>query len=141
MNTENHYAYAIEFMIPRRLDGMNEIIASSKREIKFLRRRKKRVYEITQRKAELEAFIGVQIRRQLPRDLHIAKLFVDFIWLEHDARRDPDNIAAGKKFILDALVKSGIISNDGHATIVGFSDTFFTGCKRPGVRVVLKVIL
>lgn len=38
--------------------------------------------------------------------------------------RDPDNIASAKKFILDALKDLGIIKEDTHKYIAGFTDSF-----------------
>jgi len=39
-------------------------------------------------------------------------------------RKDPDNVAFGIKFILDGLVKSGIIVNDGSKQIRNIHHTF-----------------
>lgn len=47
---------------------------------------------------------------------------VIFEWYEKSSRRDADNIASSKKFILDALQKSGIIPNDNQKYIKGFTD-------------------
>lgn len=48
-------------------------------------------------------------------------------WMERTARRDNDNIAFGKKFILDALVASGILPDDSRKWVRGFSETFPVG--------------
>ena len=45
-------------------------------------------------------------------------------WVEENRKRDPDNIAFAKKFILDALVKAGKLPNDGHRWIKGLEDKF-----------------
>mgnify|MGYP001564762345 CR=1 FL=1 len=62
---------------------------------------------------------------------------VCFIWGEENKRLDVDNVAAAKKFVLDALVTAGILSNDGWAQVVGFTDNFTlkTGGSPPGVMV------
>ena len=54
-----------------------------------------------------------------------------FIWNEPTTRRDPDNIAFAKKFILDGMVAAGIIKNDGWKNIGGFVDRFVhhKGCQ------------
>ena len=54
-------------------------------------------------------------------------VWVRFEWYEESRRRDKDNVAAGKKFILDALQKAGILSGDGNRNIVGFADSFVYG--------------
>lgn len=50
--------------------------------------------------------------------------FIKFEWHERTRKRDCDNIASAKKFILDALQKSEIIKNDNQKYITGFSDVF-----------------
>lgn len=49
---------------------------------------------------------------------------IDFIWYEDNRRRDYDNIAFAKKFILDAMVKSGKIQDDNRRFVKGFTDVF-----------------
>jgi len=49
---------------------------------------------------------------------------INFIWCEENKRRDLDNVAFAKKFILDALVKSGKLINDNQKYVRGFQDTF-----------------
>ena len=52
------------------------------------------------------------------------KVRIDFVWEEKDARRDLDNICASRKFILDAMVEMGIITNDNRKCLGAFSDSF-----------------
>ena len=47
-----------------------------------------------------------------------------FTWIEKDKRRDLDNIAFAKKFILDALVNDGILKDDSYRYVRGFTDDF-----------------
>lgn len=47
-----------------------------------------------------------------------------FVWHEPNKRRDKDNVAFAKKFILDALQKSGRLKNDNNNYIAGFTDRF-----------------
>lgn len=49
---------------------------------------------------------------------------VEFAWHERTAKRDCDNIASVKKYILDAMQKQGIIPNDNQKYIKGFTDKF-----------------
>ena len=60
------------------------------------------------------------------------------LWKETNKRRDPDGFIVAKKFILDALVQSNIIPNDGWSEIAGFTDEFVVDPKQPGVWVTLK---
>lgn len=47
-----------------------------------------------------------------------------FTWIEENKRRDYDNIAFAKKFILDALVQAGTLKDDNRKIVVGFEDRF-----------------
>lgn len=49
---------------------------------------------------------------------------LNFIWHEKNKKRDPDNVAFCKKFILDGMVKAKLITNDGHKQIVSLTDEF-----------------
>src|SRR3990167_2438926 len=62
-----------------------------------------------------------------------------FTWYLKNAKKDPDNTAFSKKFILDGLVKAGILFNDNMEWIIGFEDQFKIDDKNP--RVELKFLL
>lgn len=47
---------------------------------------------------------------------------VHFEWHERTKKRDADNIASAKKFILDALVKNGVLVDDSRKYVKGFYD-------------------
>lgn len=59
-------------------------------------------------------------------------------WVEENRRRDLDNVGFGKKFIQDGLVKAGIIKNDTHHEIAGFSDSFEYDAKNPRIVVMIE---
>ena len=52
---------------------------------------------------------------------------IHFHWIEGNKRRDLDNICFAKKFILDALVKAGKLSDDNRKIVTAFTDTFEYG--------------
>jgi len=56
--------------------------------------------------------------------IHIDKLFIYMIWHEKSKRRDPDNIVAFAKFILDSLQQTNVIKKDNWAHIKGIKNTF-----------------
>lgn len=58
---------------------------------------------------------------------------ISFVWYEENKRRDLDNIAFAKKFILDALVKSGRLINDNQKYVQGFEDKFVYDSEFKGV--------
>ena len=66
-------------------------------------------------------------------------VYLSFHWIEKGKKRDPDNIAFAKKFVLDALVKGGHIPNDTARYIAGFSDTFAQGAEY-GLRLHIKEV-
>lgn len=68
--------------------------------------------------------------------LPVSKAFFRFTWHEASRRRDLDNITAGgRKLILDALVLSGILEDDGWDEVSGWSDEFRVSKELPGVEV------
>ena len=52
---------------------------------------------------------------------------IHFHWIEDNKRRDYDNIAFAKKFILDAMVRGGYLKDDNRRYVQGFTDTFEYG--------------
>jgi hypothetical protein len=81
--------------------------------------------------------IGWEIKRQHLRPM--GRVFIRWTWQEKDERRDPDNFAGiGKKFVLDSLVKNGILKNDGWKQIAGWTDTWVVVPLSPGVTVILE---
>ena len=58
-----------------------------------------------------------------------------FTWYLRDKRKDPDNVAFAKKFILDGFQQCGFMSNDNWAHIIGFVDEFFVDKEHPRVEI------
>lgn len=90
-------------------------------------------YQGSKMKRDLEATIGLFIGR-LPRFEKPVK--IHFHWIEANKRRDYDNVAFAKKFILDALVKRGKLKDDNRRFVTGFTDTFAYG---PKTKVILYI--
>ena len=86
-------------------------------------------------KRKAEEFIMWEIRSQLKNWTTERPVFLLFRWVERDMRRDHDNVAFAKKFVQDALVKSGVIRGDGWKHVTGFVDLFAVDKKNPGVEV------
>lgn len=63
------------------------------------------------------------------------KVRASFLWHEETRRRDPDNVAAGQKFVLDGLVKAGVLAGDGWNQIASLAHDFRVTPDRPGVEV------
>lgn len=88
------------------------------------------------RKIEIESDLIRQIVAAKLQPIDQARL--EFLWIERNQKRDKDNIAAGRKFILDALVQAGIIPGDGWRHVAGFTDEFGISSECPGIKVVLR---
>lgn len=81
-------------------------------------------YQAAAYKRQIESDIMWFIK-PLPR--YEKPVVIDFVWYEENRKRDPDNVASAKKFILDALVKAGKLQGDSSKYVEGFSDRFFYG--------------
>lgn len=88
------------------------------------------------KKAEIK--ITSYIQQQLHGVNTVDKCTIRFVWVEKDKRRDLDNIAFAKKFILDALVSNGILKGDGWSCVTGFSDSFNVDKERPRIEVYIE---
>ena len=77
-------------------------------------------------KREIEEVIGWSIKQALTSKAlrkPSGAVMVRFEWHERTKKRDADNIAFSKKFILDALVKCGVLEDDSRKYVKGFYDT------------------
>jgi Holliday junction resolvase RusA-like endonuclease len=61
---------------------------------------------------------------------------IKFLWIEGNKKRDLDNIAFGKKFILDTMVKCGKLKNDNRKNVYAFTDNFDYGKE---TKVILEI--
>ncbi len=117
--------------VPGPLPGENEIIAAAKgfggRGIGYS----------TMKKAWTLAVAQAALRANLPL---LARARFTLIWHERAKRRNPDNIAAGIKFILDGLVSAGVLQNDGWGEIASWSNEFVVDKEFPGVEVVIDPV-
>lgn len=86
---------------PGRLPGLNEIIDAAKQG-----RGKYQPYAIMKDRYTSE--IG-WLAKKLPA---YNRVDIVITWYEPNLRRDPDNIMAGQKFILDGLVAGGALPKD-----------------------------
>lgn len=111
------------FTIPSRLPGLNELLGWS---TSFYLRGGKRLSKYTECKRNLTD--GIAALAKAARLKPVERCHLTFYWTEPNRRRDPDNIAAGgRKLILDALVKAGVLQNDGWQQISAWQDVFDVG--------------
>lgn len=88
-------------------------------------------------KKQWSRIIGQEIMRQHLRPME--RVFIRWTWQEKTERRDIDNVTGiGKKFVLDALVTMGILTNDGWKQIAGWTDEWIVVPESPGVSLILE---
>lgn len=127
------------FFIPERLPGMNEMIDARLRFFTIKKGRQHiRISKYDNLKKKTERVITECIKGALLKPMNYVNVL--FCWVEPKRNRDKDNIAAGKKFIFDALMTTGIIKGDGWRHVSGFSDDFVVNKDKPGVWVTLEEV-
>ncbi len=119
-NLQSRTVFSLCVMIPGELPSLNQIIDADR----------------------CNRFVGAKLKRQamntvvpyLPRTPLSTPVAVDIHFCSKNARRDPDNIAAGAtKIIFDAMQRAGILENDGQKQIAELHYTFSIDPKNPHI--------
>jgi hypothetical protein len=95
--------------IPHRFTSLNEYI-NAERTNRYMAAKIKK----SETKIAADAFRGLQPI--------VEPCIVRFTWVVNNKRRDLDNIAFAKKYILDGAVDVGFIQGDNMKYIIGFED-------------------
>ena len=122
-------AREFELFIPGPLPGLNEMIAAAKSGRRGGNRYAKRKKDWTE-------YIRDLISECTPSPMAAVSLVIRYY--EPNRKRDKDNIAAGKKFIIDALVSAGVIPNDGWKHLRGWRESFHIDRNSPGVSITIR---
>ena len=101
------------FTVEQRLTSYNE----------HEKKRRANRYRANADKVKMENIIGWRIRKARLNPVSSPQ-WVIFEWHEKTKRRDKDNVASAKKFVLDALQKTNILPKDSNRYIAGFTDRF-----------------
>ena len=91
-------------------------------------------------------FMGAKIKRdeteRVAMECRVCSLeaclepvMLHFTWYMSNDRKDLDNVAFAKKFILDGMVVAGILYDDSHKWVKGFTDSFVIEKGNPRVEV------
>lgn len=93
--------------------------------------------QYTAMKAQWATRVQAHVREQrvepCPNGAHVV-----FRIVEVDRRRDPDNLASGAmKFVLDGLVKAGVLKNDGWSGVLSLGFEFDINPNKGSVEVTL----
>jgi hypothetical protein len=114
--------------LPWRLPGQNEIVAAAKGAGGTGRH-----YATLKAKLTNDIALHAYAAKLKP----VPRAYFHFLWHEKNRQRDPDNISAGKKFILDSLVVAKVLENDGWGQVEGWSDRFLVSAS-VGVLVTIE---
>lgn len=116
----------MKLTIPGTLPGLNDYIGALDKS----RHAGAALKKTAQRK------VAICARTQLRKFRPNGPVWMKYIWYERNRRRDKDNTSSfGRKVIQDALVKAGILENDGWVQIEGFSDEFRVDAKHPRIEI------
>lgn len=117
--------------IPGKLDNLNDYISACRTN----------QYKGAQLKHKNERVVLQAVYGQLGKTQIHKPVCMTYRWYEKNRRRDLDNISSfGRKVIQDALVKAGVLENDGWRNITGFSDEFFVDADNPRVEVEIEEV-
>lgn len=93
-------------------------------------------YAGAEMKATAEKPIILLARSQLRGVRVKPPVYLRYHWAEPNMKRDKDNIAGfGMKVIQDAIVRAGVLPDDGWKHIEGFSHTFSVDRKKPHITI------
>lgn len=115
------------FVIAGRMPGYNE-------QLKATNKDRRKGNQMKQRETDRAAWAA--IASNMPR--FDCPVIVRFAWYEPNEKRDLDNVAFAKKYILDGLQRAKVIPNDNPKHVVGFTDTF--GVDKANPRIEVEVV-
>lgn len=118
-------------VIEGRFHGMNEFIAANRQHPKAGNRMK----------MEAESIISAYVRKNM-KDTEVKEpVILHYKYYEQNARRDMDNISGFfHKVFQDAIVKCGVLKNDGWKNIRGFTDKFYIDKDQPRIEVTIEEV-
>lgn len=119
-------------VIPGRLNNLNDYISAERTNR----------YKGAKMKSDNERDAVFAIRECLRGVKITSPVFMEYLWVEKDKRRDLDNISSfGRKVIQDSLVKCHVLANDGWKEIIGFSDRFAVDHDNPRIEVRIREVI
>lgn len=117
----------MKFVINGRLDGLNEYINACR----------DNKYRANTMKRENEFMVFIAIKQAKLKKVTKYPVCLHITFYEPNYRRDLDNISFATKFILDALVKSGVLEDDGQKYVGGLEYEFKKSKENPRIEVEL----
>lgn len=86
-------------------------------------------------KQEATEIVHFETLKQMPKKFKMIETpsYFVFEWYCKNERKDPDNVASAKKFILDGFQTAGLIKNDNWNGVLGFEDYFTVDKSMPKI--------
>lgn len=117
---------AVKLVIPGTLPNLNDYIEALDRNR----------HKGAALKRQTERIVIICAKSQLRGVSFKVPVVMRYTWYEPNRRRDKDNVSSfGRKCIQDALVRAGVLKNDGWGEVDSFSDSFDVDKKKPRVEV------
>jgi Holliday junction resolvase RusA-like endonuclease len=117
----------VNFTIPGSLPSLNEIIDAGKSHWGNYSSMKKEntnlIVLLTKKVPQIEKPFNIRIK-----------------WISENTRKDPDNVAAGVKFILDGLYHGAVIPQDTHRYVKRITHEFGTDARKPRIEVEIEEV-
>lgn len=126
--TPNTDKQVLVIQIPHRLPCLNEMEDAARRN----------KYAAATMRKKFKGLCQVCIREANKQNLRFEQIVIHILWREPNKRRDPDNICAGIKIVLDALVAEKVILNDGWKQVRRIENEFVVRRDNPGLMVVVR---
>lgn len=118
---------AQKLIIPGRLPSLNEYV-NDQRANRYAGHKSKKV---------ADSVVQSAITQSRLKPVQTYPIALKITYYEKNRRRDPDNFAFAKKFILDGLQKAGIITGDGWSQIQGWEESWEVDKENPRIEVLL----
>lgn len=121
-----------KLIIEGRLPGLNELLGAANAGYRLGNKLKQAAQDV----------VAWHIRQQLRGVRYANPIILHYAYYEPNRKRDKDNIAGGvHKVVQDALVKQGVIKNDGWKGVAGFTDLVFeVDRQNPRIEVTIEEV-
>lgn len=103
-----------------------------------INRNRTNVYLANKLKKDNEAIIKAYILKSKVKKVENYPIDLKIKWYEKDRRRDADNVYSAIKFILDAMVDTGVIAGDSRKYVRNISNEIYVDKDNPRIEVEIK---
>lgn len=114
-------------VIPGRMPGLND----------YVRAERSNRFAASKMKKQQTERAGIAAVEQCMPSFN-GRVEIIFTWVEENRRRDMDNVAFAKKFILDGLVRAGVIRDDTPRYVAELADRFDYDKQHPRIEVEVR---